>query len=206
MTVCVIFLKFNNEIIDADLIFICGGADFETLYPEVFSKYPLTRCKHEMMRLKEDSLRRMGPALCGGLSLTHYKSFEAAPSLELLQKKYREELLEYLEWGIHVMVSQHEAGELTIGDSHEYGLSPDTFDKKIINYITYLILKYLAQFTVLENVENVETWNGIYGKFTNGQTELFISPEPGVYILNGVGGAGMTLAFGMAEEKVWPLL
>jgi hypothetical protein len=48
----------------------------------------------------------------------------------------------------------------------------------------------------------VETWNGVYGKFTNDQTELFISPEPGVYIINGVGGTGMTMSFGLTEELI----
>ncbi|WP_462219906.1 FAD-dependent oxidoreductase [Ferruginibacter sp.] len=47
-----------------------------------------------------------------------------------------------------------------------------------------------------------ETWHGIYPKLTNGDTEIFFSPDPGVYVLNGVGGAGMTLSFGLAEEMV----
>ncbi len=33
-----------------DVIFICSGADFETLYPEAFAGYPLTKCKLQMMR------------------------------------------------------------------------------------------------------------------------------------------------------------
>src|SRR5258708_23358851 len=38
----------NEEEHEADLIFICNGADFETLYPESFSQQPLTKCKLQM--------------------------------------------------------------------------------------------------------------------------------------------------------------
>ncbi|MDP9041887.1 MAG: FAD-dependent oxidoreductase, partial [Bacteroidota bacterium] len=139
------------------------------------------------------------PSLCGGLSLIHYPSFRAAASLSVLNKLYEEQMPDYLKWGIHVMVSQNHLGHLTVGDSHEYGLSPDPFDRV---YINELILKYLKQFSSLHNAEVIETWNGIYGKFTNNQTELFCSPKPGVYILNAVGGNGMTMSFGLAEELI----
>jgi FAD dependent oxidoreductase TIGR03364 len=185
--------------IHADLIFICSGSDFKTLYPQEFEKYPLTKCKLQMMRILEEVPRRIGPSLCGGLSLIHYPSFKAAPSLNILKMRYEEEMPEYLKCGIHVMVSQNHTGHLTIGDSHEYGLSPDPFDRK---YINDLILNYLEKFASLKNPSIVETWNGVYGKFTNDQTELFISPESGVYIINGVGGTGMTMSFGLTEELI----
>jgi len=35
-----------------------------------------------------------------------------------------------------------------------------------------------------------------------GEADLFFTPEPYVYVINGVGGAGMTLSFGLAEELV----
>ena len=153
-----------------------------------------------MMRLKEEGSPRIGASLCiSGLSLIHYPSFRAAPSLNELRQYYEKELPEYLKWGIHVMVSQNHLGHLTIGDSHEYGLSPDPFDKQCINE---LILNYLNHFTSLRNPTLIETWNGVYGKLTNHETEIFYSPEPGVYILNGVGGTGMTMSFGLAEELI----
>jgi FAD dependent oxidoreductase TIGR03364 len=192
-------ITIGSETIPADQIFICSGADFETLYPAHFAKFPLTKCKLQMMRLAEEGSRVIGPALCGGLSLIHYTSFKTAPSLDILKKRYEDEMSDFLKWGIHVMVSQNQNGQLTVGDSHEYGMSPDPFDRK---YINDMILKYLQEFTSLHRPELIESWNGVYAKLTNGQTDLFYSPEPEVFIINGVGGAGMTLSFGLTEELV----
>jgi FAD dependent oxidoreductase TIGR03364 len=190
----------NEEEYEADLVFVCSGADFETLYPEAFAQQAITKCKLQMMRLvPQDDGWRIGPALCGGLSLIHYKSFQQANSLAVLKKRYEEEMSDYIDWGIHVMVSQNEKGELTIGDSHEYGLTLDPFDRDFINQ---LIIDYLKKFAQFKSWHVAESWNGVYAKLTDGSTGLFFSPEPGVYVLNGLGGAGMTLSFGLAEEVV----
>lgn len=190
----------NEEEYEADIVFVCGGADFETLYPEAFAQQAITKCKLQMMRLvPQENGWRIGPALCGGLSLIHYKSFQQASSLASLKKRYEEEMSNYTDWGIHVMVSQNEKGELTIGDSHEYGLTLDPFDRGFINQ---LIIDYLKKFAQFKSWKVSESWNGVYAKLTDGSTDLFFSPEPGVYILNGLGGAGMTLSFGLAEEVV----
>ncbi|HEX2535833.1 MAG TPA: TIGR03364 family FAD-dependent oxidoreductase [Chitinophagaceae bacterium] len=184
----------------ADRIVVCSGTDFETLYPEQFRAAPLTTCQLQMMRLQEPpGGMRTGPSLCGGLSLIHYKSFAGAPSLERLQQVYAQERPEYLEHGIHVMMAQNQRGELTVGDSHAYGAVHLPFDNR---YINDLILDYLKTFTRLPRYEISQTWNGVYAKMTNGATEYITGPEPGVTIINGVGGAGMTLSFGLAEEWV----
>jgi FAD dependent oxidoreductase TIGR03364 len=190
----------NEEEYEADLIFVCNGADFETLYPEHFSQQPVTKCKLQMLRLAAQPAEwRIGPALCGGLSLIHYNSFKAAASLPGLKQRYAQEMADYLEWGIHVMVSQNGNGELTVGDSHEYGLTHDPFDKERINR---MILDYLRTFVQVKDCRVTQTWNGTYAKLTDGAPDLFFSPEPYVYVINGLGGAGMTLSFGLAEELV----
>ena len=182
----------------ADEIFVCSGADFETLYPELFSEANITKCKLQMMRLvTQPGDWRIGPALCGGLSMIHYPGFQAAPSLPALRKRYEEQYADYLRWGIHVMVSQNGSGELTIGDSHEYALVHDPFDKDFINQ---MILDYLRTFANFKDWQPVQSWHGIYPKMMDGQTELIVETEPGVTVINGVGGNGMTLSFGLCEE------
>lgn len=184
----------------ADAIFVCSGVDTQTLYPDTFQNAELTNCKLQMMRLvAQPQFWKIGPALCGGLSLIHYNSFKAASSLSTLKERYSREMKEYIDRGIHVMVAQNGRGELTIGDSHEYGSSHDPFDKEFINQ---LIVDYLKKFAQFKDWTLAESWNGNYLKHTAGEPHLFLSPEPGVYILNALGGAGMTLSFGLAEEVV----
>ncbi|MCE7061589.1 TIGR03364 family FAD-dependent oxidoreductase [Dyadobacter sp. CY343] len=184
----------------ADEIYVCSGQDFETLYPEHFSAAPLTKCKLQMLRLEAQPENwRIGPALCGGLSLIHYHGFKAAASLPGLKARYESEYAEHLKWGIHVMASQNGLGEITVGDSHEYALTFDPFDREFINT---MILDYLATFARFKSPKVFQTWHGIYPKLTNGKTEIVIRPESGVTIINGLGGNGMTLSFGLCDEVI----
>jgi FAD dependent oxidoreductase TIGR03364 len=193
-------VRSGNQSWQADEIFVCSGADFETLYPELFLEAGITKCKLQMMRLvTQPDEWRIGPALCGGLSMIHYPGFQAASSLPGLRNRYEEQYAGYLKWGIHVMVSQNGSGELTIGDSHEYGLVHDPFDKEFINN---LITAYLQTFAAFKDWQLLQSWHGIYPKMTSGETELIIEIAPGVTLINGLGGNGMTLSFGLCEEYI----
>ena len=187
----------TDKVYEADLVIICNGADFESLYPAIFQAQSITKCKLQMMRFKHRAPDyNIGTSLCGGLSLTHYDSFKAAPSLDKLKERYKSELPDYVSNGIHVMVSQNNLGELTVGDSHHYGLTHDPFDEAEINS---LILKYLKGFCNIQDWELQQTWNGTYAKLTNGASHFFQQVEKNVYVFNGLGGCGMTLSFATAE-------
>ncbi|PWJ60566.1 FAD dependent oxidoreductase TIGR03364 [Dyadobacter jejuensis] len=190
----------GGERFSADVIYVCGGADFETLYPDLFREASITKCKLQMLRLEsQPNDWKIGPSLCGGLSLIHYDGFKVAPGLTALKERYAEQYPEYLKWGIHVMASQNGLGEITVGDSHEYGLTFDPFDREFVNK---MILDYLATFAQFKSPKIAQTWHGIYSKMKDGATEVVLHPEPGVTIVNGLGGAGMTLSFGLCEEVV----
>lgn len=181
----------------AERIIVCSGADFETLYPELYAQSGLTKVKLQMLRTQpQPNGWRAGVALCAGLTLTHYAAFADCPSLPALKERIACELPQFPQWGIHVMLSQNASGELILGDSHEYGLSPDPFDRAEIND---LVLDYLRGFARFPEPRIAATWHGIYAKLP-GKTEWLAEPEPGVTIVNALSGAGMTLSFGLAEE------
>lgn len=184
-------------------IFVCSGADFETLYPDIYQESNITKVKLQMMRtVPQPDNFSIGAPLCGGLTLTHYSAFSNCSSLFAIKERIATETPYFPKWGIHVMMSQNNSGELIIGDSHEYGLNPEPFDKAQIN--TY-ILDYLKTFVNVPTLEIAETWHGVYAKLP-GQTEFIAHPESGVTVVNALSGAGMTLSFGLAKEIVTNIL
>jgi FAD dependent oxidoreductase TIGR03364 len=183
----------------ASHILVCSGADFETLYPEIYRDSNITKVKLQMMRTgPQPNGFNIGVPLCGGLTLTHYAAFAGCPSLGSLKQRIEQETPHFPQWGIHVMVSQNALGELVIGDSHEYGNNPEPFDKTEINQY---ILEYLQGFVRVPSLQIAETWHGVYAKLA-GETEFVTQPETGVTIVNALSGAGMTLSFGLAEEVI----
>jgi hypothetical protein len=141
---------------------------------------------------------RLGPALAAGLTLCFYPSFQVCSSLVALKERVAREMPEYVRWGIHGMVSQTAQGELTLGDSHEYGLCPDIFNKQEIDD---LIVRYISGFLRAPDLSIAQRWYGIYAKHPE-KTYLSLEPAPGVRIVTSPGGAGMTLSFGVAARTM----
>ncbi len=183
----------------ADRIVVCGGDDFASLYPSVFAASPLIRCKLQMMRTgPQPAGFHLGTALASGLTLRFYTSFGICPSLPALQQRIAHEMPDFDRFGIHVMAAETPAGEITLGDSHEYGADISIFDKPEIED---LILQYLRAFLDLPDPQIRERWHGIYSKHP--AAPFFLAePEKRVRIVTGLGGAGMTLSFGVAQ-KTW---
>jgi D-hydroxyproline dehydrogenase subunit beta len=192
-------IEAGSERWTADQAIVCGGDDFETLYPELFAASGLTRVKLQMLRTAPQPAGwQLGPALAAGLTLRFYSAFAVCSTLPALRERIARETPEYDRWGIHGLVSQTSQGELTLGDSHEYGPCVDIFNREEVDD---LLLGYIRGFLNAPVMKIAQRWHGVYAKHPD-QPYLTMTPAPGVRIVTSPGGAGMTLSFGIAEETV----
>jgi FAD dependent oxidoreductase TIGR03364 len=178
---------------------ICTGTDFRELTPTAFADCGLVLVKLQMMRSQAFGDRfQIGTHLAAGLTLRHYASFAKCPTLPALVRRLDAELPDYGRYGIHVLVSQNDRGELTLGDSHEYGDAIEPFDRP---HIDELILGYLKTFLTIPDLTIAARWHGHYVKHPTA-AYVVARPDPRIIAVTGLGGAGMTLSFGLAERVV----
>ncbi len=193
------WVHVGSERLKAARVWICAGDDLDSLFPEHYASLGLVPCKLQMMRstpLEEGA--RIGPMLAGGLTLRHYQAFAACPSLRALKERIARENPWFDQYGVHVMASQNGLGELTIGDSHEYGQAIEPFDRTEIDD---RILEYLHTMLDLPGLRIAARWHGVYVKHP-AEAYVTIKPMEGVVGVTGLGGAGMTLSFGVAQRVV----
>jgi glycine/D-amino acid oxidase-like deaminating enzyme len=118
------------------------------------------------------------------------------PSLPALKQRVAATMPEYVRYGIHVMASQNDRGEVVIGDSHEYDAAVTPFDNPAIDE---LILAYLRGLALLPDWTVAARWHGEYARHPD-RPIAYAEPQPGCVIAAAAGGAGMTLAFGLARD------
>ena len=183
-----------------DRLLVCSGDELQLLFPEALRAARVVRSKLQMMRtVAQPGAWRLEPIVASELTLRHYPSFRACPSVDALKARIARQLPAYDHWGIHVLAVQHPAGDLVLGDSHEYGYD---FDPGCRDEVDALVLAYLQTFLDVPDLRIRHRWAGTYLKSTNGRSELVLEPQEHVQVVTALGGAGMTLSFALAEEVV----
>jgi FAD dependent oxidoreductase TIGR03364 len=183
----------------AERVAICSGSDFETLFPDVYREAGLRKCKLQMLATApQPDGWKLGPHMAGGLTLRHYRSFECCPSLAKLKARIAGDKPRLDRYGIHVMASQNDNGEVILGDSHLYDEEITPFDSQEIDD---LILAELQTLIRIPDFGVQRRWHGVYAKHP--EHHVFVAePQTNCKVITATGGAGMTLSFGLAEQ-IW---
>ena len=178
-------------------VMLCSGADIAMLYPTIYQRYEVTPCKLQMMAtVPQPNGYDAGPMIASGASMRHYESFHQCAGLGAMSDRMDREHPEWRRYGVHFMAAHNALGEVVLGDSHEYGDDISPFDNEAIDEI---ILNGLRNYLQLPEFTIARRWHGIYLKTLN-DWRLVKELEPGVTAFNGLGGAGMTMAFGLADR------
>lgn len=187
----------------AERAVVCPGDDYQTLYADLLARQALTRCKLQMLRIGLQPRGWQLPCiLLSGLSLLRYPAFAQCPSLPRLRKRLEADKFETLRFGVHLILCQGFAGDLIVGDSHEYGLTPSPFNS---GRIDELLLQHAKALVNIKNTRIVERWSGVYA-YSEQYDHLILSPTPAIRLVLITSEIGMSVAFALADEVITDLL
>jgi hypothetical protein len=148
----------------------------------------------QMMRTAPQPNRwRLGPQVAGGLTLARSEAFAACRSVGRLRDRIATTTPDLVRYGIEAMASQNQAGEVVVGASHEY--DDDPFDKDALDSMVFEALRGMVR---LPEERIAARWHGVYASYPGGPM-FTATPHPGVTIQVAPGGAGLTMAFGLAD-------
>ena len=187
-----------------DLVLLCTGANFTGVAgPHLAASGALARAPGSggagLRRVRLQMLQtlpfpgRLGTSVADGDSLRYYPAYDV-PSLASLPPQAAVAAANRAQ----LLMVQRLDGSLTIGDTHEYD-EPFAFDVDSGAYDHLLARASALLGTDLPRVQR--RWAGVYSEVA-GATALYhrSTVRPGVVLVTGPGGRGMTCSPAIAEE------
>jgi FAD dependent oxidoreductase TIGR03364 len=177
-----------------DLVVICTGANHTGVAGPHLASYrqpPVRRVRLQMMQTRPFG-GRLTTSLADGDSLRYYPAF-ALPGRDRL----RPQAPVAAAAAAQLLLVQRLDGSLTIGDTHCYD-EPFAFD---VHEDAYDHLRARAEQLLGTTLPPAERrWAGVYSQVTGAELYHRSEVAPGVILVTGPGGRGMTCAPAIAEE------
>jgi len=154
---------------------------------------PLARCRLHMVQTAPTG-EQVATAVADGDSLRYYPAFDLPSRARLPAPSPETD-----RWRMQLLLVQRASGGLTIGDTHSYD---QPFDFAVEEAVV-TELRRRAENLLGWSIPPVERrWTGTYTLTTDDQMLLHHEIDPGVWVVTGLGGRGMTLAPAVAQ-RTW---
>ncbi len=181
----------------ADRTIVCVGRTVTDFFPSLAARYGVTGCKLQMLRTQPFG-RAMGPAVMSDLGIARYAGYQGLPGAQDLVSVLETEQPAYRRNGVHLIAVQSADGSLVLGDSHHYGDTLDPFSSEAVDQF---VLTEFEAATGTAPPAVAERWTGTYA-YAPGREWIHEEVEAGVHAVVVTTGAGMSAAFGIAEEVI----
>jgi FAD dependent oxidoreductase TIGR03364 len=191
-------IETSKGTIESEVVIVCPGDDFTSLFPERLAPYNVTRCKLHMLRVRPAAPVRHQTAVMSDLGLGRYLGYAELPAAASLKARLDTELKPARENGVHLIVTQSADGSLVVGDSHHYAATPDPFAPSEIDDI---ILEEFDRVLDLPGRTVTERWIGTYASAPD-RWRLTDRPADNIRIVIVTSGTGASTSFGIAEETI----
>lgn len=192
----------NNFQLAADKVFLCCGAEYEMLFPELFDQSDILLVKLQMLETKPQSQVRIPGSVLTGWTIRRYESFHECPSFSEIKSKEDSEHYQR-KHGVHILFKQSQDGSVVIGDSHHYQPVKEgsRMDYLVNNDLNMFMIDEAKKIYDLDSYALRNTWTGFYSQCKT--RDIFNETiNEDIHIVTAIGGKGMTGSLGYAQENV----
>lgn len=176
------------------VVIVCPGDGHNGLGGSVgaaLAQAPLRRCRLQMMETAP-SAQALATSIADADSMRYYPAFDV-PGREHLAPPSEQTSA----FGMQLLLVQRAAGGLTIGDTHVY---EEPFDFAVEEFLYDGLRQRAEEILGWRLPAVVRRWSGVYSAATDGRVCVREEVEPGVVVVTGLAGRGMTLSPAVAEQ------
>jgi FAD dependent oxidoreductase TIGR03364 len=178
---------------EADVVVLATGAAYDHLPGSEAVAARLRRVRLQMLQTAPFA-PRLTTSLADADSLRYYPAYESAP-LAALGEQSPLAAAHHLQ----LLLVQRPDGGLTIGDTHAYG---EPFDFALCEDPTDELLARTERILGTKVPPVQRRWEGVYAQCLDGAVCLREEVQPGVWLVTGPGGRGMTCSPAIAADTL----
>ena len=193
----------NGLTFESQKVIVCGGSEFQLLYPDLYASSDLEVSKLQMLQTKKQpNSYRLNGSILTGLTIRRYESFTECPSWNSIKAKEDQNTFEK-KYGIHILFKQASDGSVIIGDSHEYAnaKNKDVLGIDSKDEIDSYMIQEAKKIIDLPDYDIQYRWTGMYSQCKH--NDIFDrSVGENIHLITGIGGKGMTGSAGFSKHKI----